>query len=101
MVRLPDRDIDRAMEVARTRMPPSPAIREIRIEDYVDSVGEDALQVRVILAEDAERTWRDLKPLHEAIRDSLLDAGEERFAFIRFYSPAEFAEELEAQEEGH
>jgi hypothetical protein len=100
VVRLPDSEIARAIEAARGRMPASPRIRDILVQDYVDSAGDDSLLVRVILTDEAQRrAWKDLRPLNDAIRDSLLDAGEERFAFIHFYSPAEYEEETEAPED--
>jgi hypothetical protein len=60
----------------KSKLPPNPRVVDIRVEDYVDTDGEDALRVTVVLDEDveveklrAEETTRLKTLIHDLLRD--------------------------------
>lgn len=89
-----DATIDRLLDLRTLNLPAKPKVDEIRWERYVDSLGEDALQVWVIL-DDATRL-EDLKgartPIQRAVHDALLQAGIDLFPYLRLVTHAELAE---------
>jgi hypothetical protein len=71
---------------ALKRLSKSP-VADVRWYHYVDSLGEDALQVWVILNEsltDADMRYATVEPVERAIHDGLLAAGVRLFPYIRF-----------------
>ena len=83
-----------ALDLQKLTLPPSPPVTELRAEDYIDSSGEDSLQVFVILAEnaDVERlSGKDVGTLKSTIRDSLRRHGVTRFVYFTLAKPSELA----------
>lgn len=60
------------------------------VDDYVDSTGEDALRV-IVVVEDGLESVDGSAIIHvkEAIRESLLDEGIDRYAYIWFTTASE------------
>jgi len=84
-----------ALKLSALRLPEKPKVVDIRWEPYVDWMGEDSLQVYVILDESTERVDRaaqGLTAIVRSINDSLLDAGIDLFPYPRFLKPSELAE---------
>ena len=95
----PDK-INAALELERLILPPRPQVRRIVWQEYVDSIGDDALRVWVVLDDETlprDRTWKRLKPIEDAIRNSLLQIGEQRFPYIDYPTQAELRRERRAQ----
>ena len=72
-----------------------PRVVDIQHEAYVDHLGDDELQVFVILSDDtttADRKWDKLHPIREVIREALREVREERFPYVRFLTRREFKE---------
>ena len=85
----------RLLNLKKLKLPPEPKVSAIRFRPYIDSLGDEAWRVRVILDEsvaDEDRDWPALDPIDWAIRDALLKAGVKEFAYIRFAKASELAE---------
>jgi hypothetical protein len=80
-----DQKIQEALRLETLKLPPNPKVVEVRVEDYVDTSGEDALRVTVILDEQVEVekvTGREVINLKTAIRDRLRQQGVELWPYI-------------------
>jgi hypothetical protein len=80
----------------RFRLPKNPKILDIRVEDYVDTDGEDALRVTVVIDEDVDvekTSARDIADVMNAIRGRIRELGVERWAYIWFAKPSELQED--------
>jgi hypothetical protein len=85
----------------RSKLPRDLKVVEIRVEDYVDTDGEDALRVWVILDESVEvedLNGNDITDLKMAIHDRLLQQGVELWPYIRFAKQSELDEDDEDEE---
>jgi hypothetical protein len=85
----------------KSRLPRNPRVVDIQVEDYVDSDGEDALRVTVILDEGVEVEKvkaDDITALITAIRDRVRHQGVELWPYIWFAKPSEL-DELEEEDE--
>jgi hypothetical protein len=86
----------------RSKLPQNPKVVDIRVEDYVDTDGEDALRVRVILDEevDVEKlSGNDITDLKMAIHDRLLEQGVELWPYVWLAKQSELDEHDEEDEE--
>jgi hypothetical protein len=82
----------------RPELPRNPRGVDIRVEDYVDTDGEDALRVTVILdakVDPAKVSGQDITDLTRAIRDRLLERGVELWPYIFFAKQSDLEEEDE------
>jgi hypothetical protein len=80
-------DLARAVSLESLRLPASPRVAEIHVEETEDSTGDDALEVYVVLADDVTdeaSTWEHVAPIEAAIREAIRDAGESRFPYFTF-----------------
>ena len=80
----------------KSKLPPQPRVVEIRVEDYVDSDGEDALRVTIVIDEDVDVekvSGQDLSDLVNAVRSRIRGLGVERWAYIGFAKPSELEED--------
>jgi len=71
---------------------------DVRIEDYVDTSGEDALRVLVVLDEKVrveKITGREVSDLKMAIRDWLREQGVELWPYIFLAKQSELDEDDE------
>ncbi len=75
-------------------LPDRPKVDEIRWERYVDSLGDDALRVWIILddATRAEELHGARAPIRQAVRGALQGAGIDLFPYLRLVTHAELAE---------
>jgi hypothetical protein len=77
----------------RLRLPAEPRVVDVRVEEVEDWSGEDSLEVFVTLPDDAsdeDHRWAKIKPVYEAIRQALRDAGETRFAYFTSGTRADY-----------
>ena len=80
----------------KSKLPRNPNVVDIRVEDYVDSDGKDALRVTVVIDEDVDVEnvrGQDLSDLVNAIRSRIRELGVDRWAYIGFAKPSELAED--------
>ena len=80
----------------RSKLPRNPKVVDIRVEDYVDTDGEDALRVTVVIDEDVDVEnvdGDDVTAVKRAIRDRIRDLGVELWPYIQFAKPSELEEE--------
>ena len=86
----------------KSKLPPSPRVVDVRVEEYVDTDGEDALRVTVILDEDvvAENLRaEDTIALKSAIRQRIRDEGVDLWPYIRLAKQSELDEPAEEEAE--
>ena len=84
----------------RSRLPKNPRVVDIRVEDYVDTDGEDALRVTVVIDEDVdvEKVHGDeITAVRRAIHDRVRGLGIDLWPYVRFAKPSEIGE---ADDEG-
>jgi hypothetical protein len=80
----------------KSKLPPNPKVVDICVEDYVDSDGEDALRVTIVIDEDVDVekvSGQDLSDLVDAIRSRIRELDVERWAYIGFAKPSELEED--------
>ena len=80
----------------RSKLPRNPKVVDIRVEDYVDTDGEDALRVTVIIDEDVDVEkvdGDDVTAVRRAIHDRVRDLGVELWPYIQFAKRSELEEE--------
>jgi hypothetical protein len=82
-----------AQEVARKELPPA-AVEEVKSEDTVDSRGDDAVKVTIVLKPDiAEMLDGDaLLDTLVKIQEGLQKAGEERLPIVEYATKKELEE---------
>ena len=72
-----------------------PEVLDIRPLAYVDSLGDEALRVLVILSDDtkpAQLKWEKLGPIRQAIHEAVRTANDERHPYVRFMTRQEYRE---------
>jgi hypothetical protein len=82
----------------KPKLPRNPRVVDIRVEDYVDTDGEDALRVTVILDErvNPEKvSGQDITDLTRAIHDRIRELGVELWPYIFFAKQSELDEDDE------
>lgn len=73
-------------------LPERPKVAAIEVEEDIDSVGEEALRVFVVLEEseaDEMRRWKSVAPIHRTIHQTLLSHGIRLWPYIRFVKESE------------
>lgn len=76
----------------KTKLPKNPRAVDIRVEEYVDTSGEDALRVTVVLDEDVEAEkvrGEDIRAFTREIRKRIRDQGIELWPYIEFAKQSE------------
>lgn len=82
----------------KSRLPRNPKVVDVRVEDYVDSDGEDALRVWAILDEKvnpAKISGQDVTDLKRAIRDRIRELGIDLWPYIQLVKQSELDEDGE------
>jgi hypothetical protein len=76
-------------------LPPKPLVTDIRVFPYVDHLGDEALEVWVLLDDSTTRKDRSVEnrgAITRAINDALLGAGIDWFPYIRMATPSDLKE---------
>jgi hypothetical protein len=99
-----DQKIRNALKLSRlkAKLPENPRVVDIQVEDYVDTDGEDALRVMVILDEDVDvekLRAEDITALTNTIRRRVREQGVELWTYIWFAKQSELDESDEEDEE--
>lgn len=74
------------LERLRPKLPASPWVEELIVEDYTDWQGADELLAWVVFRDgisDAERDWDRIKPIQWVIHDTLAARGIKKFETTR------------------
>ncbi len=82
----------------KSKLPKNPKVVNIRVEEYVDTSGEDALRIWVILDEsvDIEKfRGEDISALKSAIRDRVFELGVDLWPYIYIAKQSELDEDDE------
>lgn len=80
----------------KSKLPRNPKVVDIRVEDYVDSDGEDVLRVTIVIDEDVDVenvSGQDLSDLVNAIRSRIRELDVERWVYVGFAKPSELEED--------
>ena len=91
-----DRIVEQALSLPNLNLPAIPPVRYIRWWHYVDSVGEPALRIVVVLDDRItrkQRHWNHLSLVSERIHDALLANGVDLFPYTRFITESRFQRE--------
>ena len=78
------------------KLPPELPVEKISVEEYVDSDGEDALQVSVLLSEDFDEdhiSGRAVGELKLSILDSLIEHGIQLYPYVWLMKPSDLLPE--------
>jgi hypothetical protein len=89
-----ERDLKRALALRRLKLPGRPRVERVEFTQIIDSIGDPALRVTVVLDEatsDEERQWARLAPIAEAVRRALAEAEIDLWPYIRFRKASEQA----------
>jgi hypothetical protein len=93
-----DQKIREALRIKELKRPRNPRVVDVRIEDYVDTSGEDALRVLVVLDEKVrveKITGREVIDLKMAIRDWIREQGVKLWPYIFLAKQSELDEDDE------
>ena len=96
--RADDAELKRALsaeKLKRSIAGTAPKVVDIRHLAYVDSLGDEALKVFVILSDDTKTTqlaWENLGPIRRAIHEAVRFAKDERYPYVRFLTRQEYRE---------
>jgi cytidylate kinase len=93
-----DQKIREALRIKELKLPRNPKVVDVRIEDYVDTSGEDALRVWVVLDEKVrveKITGREVIDLKMAIRDWIREQGIELWPYLHLVKQSELDEDDE------
>jgi len=77
--------IREALQLSELKLPKNPKVVELQVEEYVDTSGEDALRVLVILDEGVKvekLSGGDISNLKMAIRDRIRAQGVDLWPYI-------------------
>jgi hypothetical protein len=79
----------------KSKLPRNPKVVDIRVEDYVDSDGEDALRVTIVIDEDVdvEKSGQEITDLKSAVRRRIRELGVELWPYIQIAKPSELEED--------
>jgi hypothetical protein len=80
----------------RSKLPRDPKVVDIRVEDYVDTDGEDALRVTVVIDEDVDIekvSGQDITDMKSAVRRRIRELGVELWAYIFVAKQSELDED--------
>ncbi len=82
----------------KSKLPRNPKVVDVRVEDYVDTDGEDALRVWVILDEKVKvekLDGDDITAVKRTIHDRIRELGVELWPYIRMAKQSELDEKDE------
>jgi hypothetical protein len=82
----------------KSKLPRNPKVIDIHVEDYVDSDGEDALRVTIIIDEgvDIENvSGQEITDLKSAVRRRIRELGVQLWPYIQIAKPSEVEEDDE------
>jgi hypothetical protein len=82
----------------KSKLPRNPKVVDIRVEDYVDSDGEDALRVTIVIDEDVDvenLSGQEITDLKSTVRRRIRELGVERWPYIQIAKPSELEEDDE------
>jgi hypothetical protein len=80
----------------KSKLPRNPKVVDIRVEDYVDTDGEDALRVTVVIDEDVDIekvSGQDITDMKSAVRRRIRELGVELWAYIFVAKQSELDED--------
>lgn len=86
------------LDLKELHLPPTPPVESVRVAEVIDSIGDQAFRVWVVLKEplsDEDWNWKRLRPIEEEIRQYLRQRhGSDRFPYLRFLTPSEMRQEI-------
>lgn len=82
-----------ALSLENLSLPAAPPVEAIEYEPYVDSSGEDSLQIWVILSDstaEKDLTGKNVMQIKSSIRESLLENGIHQFPYVRLIKRSDY-----------
>jgi len=86
----------------KSKLPRNPKVVDIRVEDYVDTDGEDALRVWLILDESVKvekLRGEDIGAWKSAVRQRIRDQGVTLWPYVKFAKQSELDEDDDEDED--
>ena len=80
----------------KSKLPRNPKFVDIRVEDYVDSDGEDALRVTIVIDEDVDVenvSGQEITDLKSVVRRRIRELGVELWAYIQIAKLSELEDD--------
>jgi hypothetical protein len=84
----------------KSHLPRNPKVVDVRVEDYVDSDGEDALRVMIVIDEDVDIenvSGQEITDLKSAIRRRVRELGVELWPYMQIAKPSELEEDRDEE----
>jgi hypothetical protein len=85
-----------ALDLNKLKLPPSPKVIRLEVEDFTDMDGEPGLRILAVIDEDTDIEQvrgRDVTRMKMAIHDSLLQHGIDLFPLVFIAKPSELNED--------
>jgi len=76
----------------KLNLPEHPLVESIDVQEYVDSIGDPALRITVVLADRLQKrdyAWSELGPIQDEIFRALRAVGDTRFPYVSFVGASE------------
>jgi hypothetical protein len=83
------------LDFKKLPFPPRPKVIDLKVDPYIDSLGDEALEIWVLLDEDTtEADWSvaNLRAIRRPISDALLNAGIDWFPYTHIATMADLQE---------
>src|SRR6266540_3371405 len=90
---LSEEELAEILAPERLKLPKSPKVIGVKVEDYEDWTGDEALDVYVLLdprTTDRQRSWRYLERINDEVVRAIRSSGETRFPYVTFGTPEEY-----------
>lgn len=93
---LDDPQIQKLMKQIAAGVIPANQLLEVRSEPMLDSEGQDALRITLVLTDEAAKTLTGSQAvlLLTDIHDSLLNVGDERFPLLYYATPSDLGDDV-------
>lgn len=91
--------LQQLLDLKKLKLPASPRVVRIVIEEDFDHMGEPCLNIWVLFEDDTperEQTSEKVEPIREAIANKLERSGEIRWPYVRFLTESQYREMIDA-----
>jgi len=88
-------DIETILAPKSLDLPERPIVKRVQVQQDLDSLGEDAFRIWVVLDDqtlEEERCWARLAPIEERIKEKLREAGYEQWPYLTFWTESQMQE---------
>ena len=90
----------KALDLKNLPLPPKPVVEAIEVQPYVDTTGEESLDVWVVLSDatdDDDLTGKNVMQINAAIRESLLECDIRLFPYVHLIKQSDYRSQMEGE----